>query len=553
MIRPSMHRAANILIVDDTLPNLRLLSDMLQKHGYIIRGVTNGVMALTAVKAEPPDLILLDIKMPQMDGYTVCAQLKEDAETRDIPIIFISALDDSIDKVRAFAVGGVDYITKPFQIEEVLARVQTQLNMAGLRQQLAIQNSQLEQVVAQRTQTLAETVTQLEHEIAERKAMEKAMRQAHKLESLGVLAGGIAHDFNNMLTGIMMEMSVALLKADPTSATYEHLEKAINITDQAQLLTRQLLAYSGKENFEMMALDLNEIINNNLSFLHAATPNRITLDIDLTTEPMLTEANAGQLQQVVMNLVINAAEAYEEEMGSVYIRTFVTRVAEQAGVSLVGNQSLLAGDYVCLQVRDEASGISPENLSKIFQPFFTTKYSGRGLGLSAILDIIREHRGGLALDSVVGRGTTFTVYLPIAVIAEEADEKMSEPAKKIESAQVLLVDDEAVIRLTLSEMFEMKGIGVIEAADGEEGVAQFKEKWQNIDVVVMDMTMPHMDGAEALAQMRQYSTTTPVIILSGYGQSQAMDQIENKEHVYFMKKPFKFEQLMRQITEILVG
>jgi signal transduction histidine kinase len=248
-------------------------------------------------------------------------------------------------------------------------------------------------------------------DITEQKQVEEAMFRTQKLESLGIMAGGVAHDFNNLLTGILTECELALMKLPDNVSARSNIEKAMQAGERAADVTRQLLAYSGKGNFQIDLINLNDLILENMSFLTVSVSPTIELEADLDTDIKAIQADAGQIQQIVMNLILNASEAYEGKPGTVEISTssihLDTRYETRYG------QKLSTGEYVCLKVTDHGKGIAEQILAQVFDPFFTTKFTGRGLGLAAVLGIVRAHRGDIQVSSSKGQGTVFTVYLPV--------------------------------------------------------------------------------------------------------------------------------------------
>jgi signal transduction histidine kinase len=248
-------------------------------------------------------------------------------------------------------------------------------------------------------------------DITEQKEVEEAMFRTQKLESLGIMAGGVAHDFNNLLTGILNECELALMKLPEDAAARSNIEKAMQAGERAADVTRQLLAYSGKGNFQIDRINLNQLILDNMSFLAVSVSPTTELEADLEPDIKSIRADAGQIQQIVMNLILNASEAYDGKPGTVRISTNTTIL--DADYETRYGQKLPAGEYICLKVTDLGKGIAEQILSQVFDPFFTTKFTGRGLGLAAVLGIVRAHRGDIQVHSSKGRGTIFTVYLPV--------------------------------------------------------------------------------------------------------------------------------------------
>ncbi len=403
--------SAGILIVDDTIANLRLLTQMLSEQGYRVRPVPSGERALEAARLNPPDLILLDIRMPEMDGYQVCAALRANAATRDIPIVFISAMDEVEDKVRAFEVGGVDYITKPFQFEEVLARVRTHLTLSQLQRELERHAENLEELVVEKMQ-------ELDQERA------KAL-QMDKMASLGELATGIAHELNQPLTAITFEadyLRKIAEKADAESAALADLlppaelgDIGKNLLEDVQRCRRivdHLRTFGRLSEEHIEDVDLNTPIQDSLILVGMRLrDHNVTLNLHLAPDLPLIRADPYRLEQVFLNLMNNAEHA-------------MTAMAEaRAGHPKVLDITTgVDADYVWATVQDTGGGIPEAIQERIFDPFFTTKPVGQGtgLGLSISHDIIREFGGEITFESVPDEGTIFTLRFPLADVEESA-------------------------------------------------------------------------------------------------------------------------------------
>jgi signal transduction histidine kinase len=409
---------ANILIVDDTHAHLRLLTRLLAVQGYIVRPVPDGELALASASASPPDLILLDIKMPGMSGYELCEHLKANEHTRAIPIIFLSAVNDILDKVKAFAMGGVDYITKPFQPEEVLARVATHLNLLSLRKQLEEQNAQLQREIAERMRVEAELQRHQEHleervqaELEQRRQQEQLLIQKSKLESLGSLAAGIAHEINQPLTRIAIGAESLLLKAvqnEPVSP--EYLEKKCQIIQESINRITQIIDHIRTFSRDQQVLrservDVNATVSNALSFVQTQYQHHnILIQTDFQATGWIL-GNQYKLEQVIFNLFSNAKDAIEAKYTSL-------ESAFQQRIIHVRTSS--SADQIYVEVEDTGIGISPETIEHIFDPFFTTKEIGKGtgLGLSISYGIIKEMHGDISVTSRVNEGTIMKISLP---------------------------------------------------------------------------------------------------------------------------------------------
>ncbi|MCB9077942.1 MAG: hybrid sensor histidine kinase/response regulator [Anaerolineaceae bacterium] len=408
------NQPANILVVDDTKANLRLLAEILSQRGYQVRPATNGSRALAAAQADPPDLILLDIMMPDMDGYAVCEQLKAAEPTRNIPIIFLSALNEVLDKVKAFSSGGVDYITKPFQVEEVLARVETHLTLRQMQKSLEEKNHELEQEITQRRQANEA----LQKALQELKDTQAQLVESEKMAALGGLVAGVAHEINNPVgfsitaASVLEDETKALLQAyRDNNLKRSDLEAYLNTAEESsQLILRNLQqAAEMVKNFKQVAVDQNSLEKRSFNLkkyleetIYNLTPKLKKTGHELTIngdDTIMMDSYPGALAQIVTNLVLNSIiHAYSaQQVGHLYFNLSQT------------------GDKVIIQYADDGSGIPAENLGQIFEPFFTTARSqgGSGLGLHIVYNLVTQKlKGSIYCDSTLGKGTQFTLELP---------------------------------------------------------------------------------------------------------------------------------------------
>ncbi|MBF0112502.1 MAG: response regulator [Desulfamplus sp.] len=429
----------SIMVVDDKPANLKLLEKMLSDKGYLVRPFPKSTMALNVALSDPPDLILLDINMPEMDGFEVCRRLKADERTRQIPIIFISALTETLDKIKAFEVGGVDYVTKPFQFEEVYARVKTHLNL-----------KRVQQMVEEKNQLLEKTLSDLQ-------ATQKQLVQSEKMAALGVLTAGIAHEINNPVNFIKtsalgleqdikdIEQLLEFYKEHCTrcdnqdGAVGERLNKIKEDIDfdllieelpelmnnikegvnRTQEIVLSLRLYSRMDDFEFKKADIHTLIDASLVILkNRYSQQQIFVKKEYAQEIPQIYGHPGKLTQVFTNIIANAIDALQscdlngvKNKKEITIKTVLESKDDQ--------------QYVAVSIQDNGSGISSEHLDKIFDPFFTTKDVGKGsgLGLSISIGIIREHNGLIEVVSsnqsedikseLRASGTTFSLFLPI--------------------------------------------------------------------------------------------------------------------------------------------
>jgi signal transduction histidine kinase len=426
--KPDTIFKADILIVDDTPDNLRFLSSLLLNEGYNVRKATNGQMALTAVKTVPPDLILLDVNMPGMSGYEVCEHLKKDSQTSSVPVIFLSALDDVMDKVKAFQVGGADYITKPFKIEEVLARIQNQLTIRNLQNELRTQNTQLQQALNELKKAQAQLV------------------QKEKMLGLGQLTAGMAHEINNSIGFVSSNL-------EPASKYIQDLLNLINLYQQeypnpsipiqetiqeidldflsldikkimgsmqtgAERISTMILAlriFSRLNESDIKAVDIHEGLDSTLLLLqHRLRKEMKCPEIKVIKQygnlPLVT-CYASQLNQVFFNLLNNAIDAIDSGLEK--------GITELSSPTIWINTELTAYKTVKIQIKDNGIGIDEKVRSRLFNPFFTTKPVGQGSGLGLVTSyeiVVEKHKGELRCNSLPGQGAEFTIEIPVQLI-----------------------------------------------------------------------------------------------------------------------------------------
>ncbi len=390
-------------------------------------------------------------------------------------------------------------------------------------------------------------------DVTARRHDEEALRQSQKLESLGILAGGIAHDFNNLLSALMGHIGLARLELGEGSAAAGRLDEIESIARRAAELTRQMLAYSGKGRFRVGSLDLNGLVREMSHLLVVSLPKKVRLRCELREglPPML--ADAAQIQQVVMNLVTNAAESIEEQTGTVTLRTGLEQLTpEVLARDFAGQEDLEPGGFLTLEVTDTGRGMSPEIQARIFEPFFTTKFAGRGLGLSAMQGIVRGHRGGISIRSEPDRGTTFKLIFRAST---EPAMPRSSPAPSDAAwtggGVVLLVEDEEVVRNVSEDLLRSLGFAVDCAADGREAVERFRRDPGRYRAVLMDLTMPRLNGVEALQELRALDPSCRVILASGYDEAEAIRDLTAHQLVGFLQKPYRREDLRRVLREAL--
>jgi PAS domain S-box-containing protein len=390
------------------------------------------------------------------------------------------------------------------------------------------------------------------HDMTDRRRAEEALRLAQRMESLGVLAGGMAHDFNNLLSGVIGQASLALQKLAPDAPARSNVTKAVQAAERAAGLTRQMLAYAGRGHFEIQATDLNRVVAENLNLLAAALPKQVLLSRHLAEELPPVAGDASQLEQVVMNLVLNAAEAIGERPGTVAVTTGLREVGPNGDVRQPAGEPLPPGSYVELVVRDDGPGMEGATRSRIFEPFFTTKATGRGLGLAATHGIVRGHRGGIHVDSAPREGTTFTVLLPVSTEAPAPPPRAVSRAARV-SGLVLVVDDEDAVREVVTSTLEVAGIPTLAAPDGRTAIELYRSRERAIDLVFLDLSMPGLSGEATCEELRRLDPAVRVLLTSGFSEAVARRRIGDGGIVGFLQKPYRPEVLIDAVRRAIGG
>jgi len=674
-----MKDKGSILLVEDTHESPRLLTEILSAEGYTVKPAGSGELALASAAAHPPELILLDIRMPRMDGFDILRRLKAGDATRDIPVFILSVIAGTAERVEGLKLGAVDVVSKPFQKEELLSRIRTHLELSRshrrLREQtdeLARSNEKLMSNIAKMERsekTLRENeafiLSVMDHfpigiavnsvdpavnfsymnenfpkcyrttraaladpggfwdvvyedpefrekmkkrvlddcasgdparmrwtevpiirkgaettyisamnmsipgkqlmvstvwDVTDRKraeeakqSLERQVQQAQKLESLGVLAGGIAHDFNNILMAVLGHAELALDEISPMSPARRSLTEITTAARRAADLCRQMLAYAGKATFALERVGLRDLVEEMAHLLKTAISKKAILNLNLERGLPPIEADPSQIRQIVMNLLINASEAIGDRSGVITVSVGATRCDEEYLRKTELREDLAPGLYVHLEVTDTGSGMDAETRSRIFEPFFTTKFTGRGLGLAAVLGIVRAHKGALKVYSEPGKGTTFKILFPAMAEGEDATRPsgVSPLAGWRGKGTILLVDDEESLIALGARMLEHLGLIVLTATDGLQAVELYREKGKVIDLVLMDLTMPHMDGAKAFGELRRLNPDVRVVLASGYSHEDVAARFAGKNLSGVLQKPYTLAKLRESLAGLL--
>ena len=427
---------------------------------------------------------------------------------------------------------------------------------------------ELELRVEKRTMELANANKELCDKIAENKQaqkekleLERQMLHAQKLESLGILAGGIAHDFNNILAAILGNADLALHVLSPMSLVHDNLKAIVEASKRAAAISRQMLAYSGKGKFIIEPINAGDVIGEMAHLLEVSISKNAVINYNLIDNLPTFDGDVTQIRQVIMNLITNASEAIGDKDGVINLstgvidcdRAYLDNVNEILRARL--DEPLPEGVYIYIEVADTGCGMDEKTKERIFDPFFTTKFAGRGLGMSAVLGIVSGHKGALMISSEVNAGTTFTILFP----ANEPTDNSLAVGRKGEncridwcgSGTVLIVDDEDALCAVVEQMLDRMGFSVLTASNGQEALKVFHQHANEIVCVLLDLTMPYMDGVEAFKAMRRLKEGVTVILCSGYNEQEATQRFGGKGLAGFIQKPYEMAVLREKLKEVL--
>lgn len=392
-------------------------------------------------------------------------------------------------------------------------------------------------------------ITDRKNSEEERLNLEKQLLHTQKLESLGVLAGGIAHDFNNILMAIIGNADLALMRINKESPVVENLHRIEQSAARAADLAKQMLAYSGKGRFVIEQINLNNLMEDMLHMLEVSISKKAVLRLNPYQNLPMVEADATQIRQIIMNLVINSSEAIGDRSGVISITTGCIDCDRSYLKDVWLDENISEGLYVYLEIADTGCGMDKEVMSKLFDPFFTTKFTGRGLGMAAVLGIVRGHKGAIKVYSEQNKGSSFKILLPASNRPPEIFNGQSNHDAWAGSGTVLLVDDEETVRGIGREMLQELGFTVITACDGRDAVEIFKTE-PGIGFVILDLTMPHMDGEQCFRELRQIKSDIKVIMSSGYNEQEVTQKFAGKGLAGFIQKPYRLSVLKEAIRGI---
>ncbi len=384
----------------------------------------------------------------------------------------------------------------------------------------------------------------------ERRHLESQIQQAQKLESLGILAGGIAHDFNNLLVGILGNASLALLQLDPEHAAYESIAGVERAAQRAAELTRQLLAYAGKGRFVVEPIDASAAVQEMFALLRTAIGRGASIQLDLATGLPAIDVDATQFRQVVMNLITNASDALPEDGGLIRVHTRARDISAEYLATCVPGTNATPGLYVLIEVSDTGAGMDAATVARVFDPFFSTKFTGRGLGLAATLGIMRSHRGAIRVYSEPGRGTSFSLMFPAGANTPRVASP-TPPSPWQATGSVLVIDDDVNVLSVTAALLSRRGFTVTTVESGAEAVSIFRADPARFALVLLDLTMPGMDGQSTFRALRDLRKDVRVLLMSGYNEQEVTRLFVGRGLAGFLQKPFRAEELYERVVATL--
>jgi two-component system cell cycle sensor histidine kinase/response regulator CckA len=521
---------AQILIVEDDAITATDIESQLKKLGYGVTAVVAyGEEAIKKVKENTPDLVLMDIALKgEIDGIEAAKEIRTNF---DIPFIFLTLHADKKRLERAKLANPYGFIIKPFKYEDLNITIEMALHFA--------------EVDAERKQT-AEALQKAHNEL--KKSIEKRTAELNKIKAVNTLAGGIAHQFNNALSGITGNIDLIEMDLPDNENIAGYIRQMKGSVDRMTKLTDQLLAYARGGKYQAEAISLNAFVENVLPLIQHDIDHRIKMETNLLTDVLNINADPAQMQMVFSAILTNASEAIE---GEGHIRISI-KGAEIDDDFVKYHSALKPGYHACLEVEDNGKGMDSAIRSKIFEPFFTTKSPGRGLGMAAAYGVVKNHNGWISVYSEAGRGTVVRIYLP----AIEAPAKMpAAPKSELpkDSGTILLVEDEEIVMEVSRALLERLGYRVLAAVNGQEAVNIAKSYDGNIDLALLDIILPDIEGKEVYPQLMEARPNLKVIVCSGYSVDGPAREILDKGAHGFIQKPFNLTALLEKLEEVLKG
>ena len=552
-----------ILAIDDKEDNLISLSAVLK---FMIPGcevitATSGPEGIRQAENQQPDTILLDIKMPDMDGYEVCRILKSNPSTKHIPVIMISAIrTESKDLVKGLDSGADVYLAKPIDEYVLTAQVNTALRVKAAEDSLRRQKQDLEAVVQNRTIELIQTNQQLRKEIEQHeqekeknRKLESQLRQSQKMEAIGTLAGGIAHDFNNILFPVFGYTQMLLEDAPEEGPLRHGLNQIMAGAERARDLVQQILTVSRRQEQVTRPLQPHLIIKEVLNLTRSSLPATIKISQDIDPQSGMIMADPTQIHQIAMNLITNAFQAMADSGGelSITLKPVELKPSELKPVEQ-NPLGMTPRAYICLTVKDTGPGMDKDVQERIFDPYFTTKEKGRGtgLGLSIVNGIVQSHGGQIQVFSEPGKGTEFNVFIP-SIKKINTDPLTRHSTLQRGSEKILLVDDQEMIIVVEQQMLTHLGYQVTSCKTPADALELFSATPYDFDLVITDLTMPGMTGDKMALEMLGIRGDIPIILSTGFSESMTREKIEKLGIRALLMKPVSMDILAKTLRSVL--
>jgi signal transduction histidine kinase len=548
-------RPSHILIVDDDETARYIKSHLLERQGYALSEASLGREALAMAAADCPDLVLLDVKLPDVNGIEVCREIKS-RFPQMIVLQTSAAFTGLADRTRALEGGADSYLVEPIEPDELVATVNALLRMQKAEQEVRRINRNLEEIVAERTRELAETNRRLVKESADRLKAEMALWHTQKLELIGQLTGGIAHDFNNLLTVISGNLELihetfdsgAKLSSARLARLRQLLVTAEAAAESAAKITQQLLAFARHSAFTAEPTSPADLLRTARDFLKRAAGEAMDFACAWAPDLWHCRVDPAQLEAAILNLVVNARDAMPEG-GRLSVEAANVSIGATGGAA---ERDVPAGDFVRIVVSDTGHGMMAEVADRVFEPFFTTKDAGKGsgLGLSQVYGFVKQSGGHVVIDTTPGEGTAFRLYLPRSPVSGGPSEPASAhpPASPAGGETVLIVEDNETVREVAAVMLDSLGYKVLNGADGTEALALIRGP-RHIDLLVSDIVMSGgVDGFELARRARALRPGLPILLVSGYpsgaGSATACE-------FPILRKPYRREELAHHIRAAL--
>ncbi len=556
----------SVLIVDDIAENLYFLEVLLKGNGFEVYSASNGAEALELARNTLPDLIVSDILMPVMDGYALCREWRTDERLKQIPFIFYTAtFTEKKDEALALGLGADRFVIKPQEPEALMAIIRDVLAAACRGEQslspllsknegelLREYNEALFRKLEKKMADLEQVNQELKETIFEQKRLEEQLRQTQKMEAIGRFSTGIAHDFNNILTVIIGFGEMMRRKMPSDDPQRDKIDQILTAADRAANLTRSLLTFSRKQEMKLELLNINDCIRNVDVFLRRIIGEDVKLTLDLKKEDVMVIADHGHIEQVLMNLATNARDAMPD--GGIFsIGTDIIYIDEEF-IRLHGYGT--PGCHVVLTVADNGVGMDEATQHNIFEPFFTTKEPdrGTGLGLSIIYGIVNQHKGHINVYSEPHQGTTFRILLPLmAGDVSSSGLSVSHEPLRGGNETIMVVDDEAAIRQYLGLFLTGLGYSVLFAQDGQAAVELFRDRLNDVDLVLMDLVMPNKTGNEAALELRRVRSDIKIIFTSGYPSDLIQGRKLLEDDALLLMKPLTPTELAAKLRYVFDG